>query len=73
MLNGRRKGALIGTGTVLWRARELLAAGEINDEEFRDMVTAGYVKVLYAQLVLTDKTEELPQRDTATPWERPHP
>ncbi|KAF2092667.1 dihydroxy-acid and 6-phosphogluconate dehydratase [Rhizodiscina lignyota] len=41
MLNGRRKGTLIGTGTIMWRARELKAEGAIDDDEFFDMVTAG--------------------------------
>jgi dihydroxy-acid dehydratase len=42
MLNGSRQGDRIGTGTVLWRARELLAAGTIDKREFFEMVTAGY-------------------------------
>ncbi|KIX97663.1 uncharacterized protein Z520_06441 [Fonsecaea multimorphosa CBS 102226] len=41
MLNGRRNMDLIGTGTVLWRARELKAEGRIDDTEFFDMVTSG--------------------------------
>ncbi|KIY03206.1 uncharacterized protein Z520_01673 [Fonsecaea multimorphosa CBS 102226] len=41
MLNGSIRNELIGTGTILWRARELKAEGAINDEEFADMVTAG--------------------------------
>ncbi|KAL7911704.1 dihydroxy-acid dehydratase [Trichoderma velutinum] len=41
MLNGRRKNDLVGTGTILWRARELQAEGLINEEEFADMVTSG--------------------------------
>lgn len=41
MLNGHRKGALIGTGTIMWKAKELRAEGAIDDDEFFDMVTAG--------------------------------
>lgn len=41
MLNGKIKNDLIGTGTILWRARELQAEGVINDEDFLEMVTAG--------------------------------
>lgn len=41
MLNGYDKTDLIGSGTVLWKAREMHAAGQINDEELSDMVTRG--------------------------------
>lgn len=41
MLNGWSQGARIGSGSVLWRARELHAAGEIDDEKVVDMVAAG--------------------------------
>ncbi len=40
MLDGHHKGQLIGSGTVLWHARNLLAAGEIDYEGFMDMTTA---------------------------------
>ncbi|WP_457967178.1 dihydroxy-acid dehydratase family protein [Pseudomonas sp. R4-84] len=40
MLDGRHKGELIGSGTVLWHARNLMAAGEINYEGFMEMTTA---------------------------------
>ncbi|RAU42443.1 MULTISPECIES: IlvD/Edd family dehydratase [unclassified Pseudomonas] len=40
MLDGRHKGELIGSGTVLWHARNLLSAGEINYEGFMEMTTA---------------------------------
>lgn len=42
MLNGRRDGTRIGPGTILWRARELLAEKAIDNDEFAEMVTAGY-------------------------------
>ncbi|MGV6395775.1 IlvD/Edd family dehydratase [Pseudomonas caspiana] len=40
MLDGYHKGQLIGSGTVLWHARNLMAAGEINYEGFMEMTTA---------------------------------
>ena len=40
MLDGHYKGDLIGSGTVLWHARKLMAAGEIDYEGFMDMTTA---------------------------------
>jgi dihydroxy-acid dehydratase len=40
MLDGHHKGELIGSGTVLWHARNLMAAGEIDYEGFMDMTTA---------------------------------
>ncbi|MCD5994656.1 dihydroxy-acid dehydratase family protein [Pseudomonas sp. CDFA 602] len=40
MLDGHYKGDLIGSGTVLWHARKLLAAEEIDYEGFMDMTTA---------------------------------
>ncbi|WP_397451197.1 IlvD/Edd family dehydratase [Pseudomonas sp. NA-150] len=40
MLDGHYKGQLIGSGTVLWHARNLLASGEIDYEGFMEMTTA---------------------------------
>ncbi len=34
MLDGWHDGELVGSGTVIWRSRRLLAAGEIDEEEF---------------------------------------
>lgn len=34
MLDGWHDGELVGSGTVIWRARRLLGAGEIDEEEF---------------------------------------
>ncbi|PZO92226.1 MAG: dihydroxy-acid dehydratase [Sphingomonas sanxanigenens] len=36
MLDGWHNGELVGSGTVIWRSRRKLAAGEINEEEFLD-------------------------------------
>ncbi|WP_269527849.1 IlvD/Edd family dehydratase [Acinetobacter baumannii] len=40
MLDGHFKGELIGSGTVLWHARNLLATGEIDYEGFMKMTTS---------------------------------
>ena len=40
MLDGVYKGKLAGSGMVVWEARKLLAKGEINYEEFMDMVAS---------------------------------
>ncbi|KAI9020344.1 putative dihydroxy-acid dehydratase [Hyaloraphidium curvatum] len=40
MLDGYFRGELAGSGTVLWKARKLHSAGEINDSEFVEMVAA---------------------------------
>lgn len=34
MLDGWHEGDLVGSGTVIWRSRRKLAAGQINEEEF---------------------------------------
>lgn len=36
MLDGWHDGELVGSGTVIWRSRRKLAAGEISEEEFLD-------------------------------------
>ncbi|KAK5076182.1 hypothetical protein LTR64_006340 [Lithohypha guttulata] len=41
MLNGYMGKNLIGSGTILWKARELHAAGDIDDGQMIDMVTRG--------------------------------
>src|SRR3546814_8894291 len=38
MLNGWHRGERTGSGTIVWKARELLAAGEIDDEGFIQLV-----------------------------------
>ena len=40
MLDGHHKGALVGSGTVIWQARKLLAQGEIDYEGFMDLAAA---------------------------------
>jgi dihydroxy-acid dehydratase len=41
MLNGYSRKDRIGSGTVVWQAREMHAAGEINDAQVLKMVTSG--------------------------------
>lgn len=40
MLDGWHEGDLVGSGTVIWRARRKLGAGEITEDEFLDAATA---------------------------------
>ena len=40
MLNGWFRGERTGSGTIVWKARELLAAGEINHEQFIELVAS---------------------------------
>jgi dihydroxy-acid dehydratase len=39
MLDGWHEGELVGSGTVIWRSRRKLAAGEIDEEEFLNRAT----------------------------------
>lgn len=40
MLNGWFRGKRTGSGTIVWKARELLAAGEIDDDGFMELVAS---------------------------------
>jgi dihydroxy-acid dehydratase len=40
MLDGNFRGQKVGSGTIIWKARRMHARGEINFEEFMDMVSA---------------------------------
>jgi len=40
MLDGSYKGKKVGSGTIIWEAQRLYAKGEINYDEFMDMVVA---------------------------------
>jgi dihydroxy-acid dehydratase len=40
MLDGHYKGRRVGSGTIVWEARELLAAGKIDAEEFMELAAA---------------------------------
>ena len=56
MLNGWWKGERAGSGTVIWKARELLAAGEIDDEEFMEIAAASAPSVGYCNTMGTATT-----------------
>ncbi len=56
MLNGWFKGKRAGSGTVIWKAREMLAAGEIDDEGFMDLVAASAPSVGYCNTMGTATT-----------------
>jgi dihydroxy-acid dehydratase len=40
MLDGKYDGKLVGSGTIKWHARQLLAAGEIDSQGFMELVAA---------------------------------
>jgi dihydroxy-acid dehydratase len=40
MLNGWFRGERTGSGTIVWKARQLLAAGEINHEQFIEVIAS---------------------------------
>ena len=56
MLNGYMKHDLVGSGTILWKARELHAAGEIDDEGLTEMVTRGTPSVGHCNTMGTAST-----------------
>lgn len=56
MLNGWRNGERIGSGTIVWRAREQLAAGEIDYREFIDIVAASAPSVGHCNTMGTATT-----------------
>ncbi|MGN6820215.1 MAG: IlvD/Edd family dehydratase [Sphingomonas sp.] len=64
MLNGWHKGERTGSGTIVWKARELLAAGEIDDVEFVRMVASsapstGYCNTMGTATTMNSLTEAL--------------
>jgi dihydroxy-acid dehydratase len=56
MLNGWWKGARAGSGTVIWKAREQLAAGEIDTDEFMEIAAASAPSVGYCNTMGTATT-----------------
>jgi dihydroxy-acid dehydratase len=56
MLNGWWKGERTGSGTVVWRQRERLAAGEINYEEFMEIVASSAPSTGYCNTMGTAST-----------------
>ena len=56
MLNGWYEGRRTGSGTVVWKARELYAAGEIDDTGFIDLVASSAPSVGYCSTMGTATT-----------------
>ncbi|KAJ5812902.1 hypothetical protein N7447_009925 [Penicillium robsamsonii] len=56
MLNGYLKNELAGSGMVVWKGREMYAAGEMNREEFMDYVARGAPSVGHCNTMGTAST-----------------
>ena len=56
MLNGWWKGERTGSGTIVWHARQLMAAGEIDAEGFLDIVTSSTPSTGYCNTMGTATT-----------------
>ena len=56
MLNGFHKGERTGSGTIIWKAREMLAAGEIDNAGFIDLVASSATSVGYCSTMGTATT-----------------
>ncbi len=56
MLNGWWKGERTGSGTVVWKSREQLAAGEIGYDEFMDIVASSAPSVGHCNTMGTAST-----------------
>ena len=56
MLNGWFKGERTGSGTIVWKAREMLAAGEIDNAGFMDLVASSAPSVGYCNTMGTATT-----------------
>ncbi len=56
MLNGWFRGERTGSGTIVWKARELLAAGEIDYSEFLDIIASSAPSVGYCNTMGTATT-----------------
>ena len=56
MLNGWHHGERTGSGTIVWKGREQLAAGEINYDSFMDLVTSSAPSVGHCNTMGTAST-----------------
>lgn len=56
MLNGWWNGERAGSGTVIWKAREMLAQGEIDNEEFMEIAASSAPSVGYCNTMGTATT-----------------
>jgi dihydroxy-acid dehydratase len=64
MLNGNYEGRRTGSGTIIWKARELLAAGEIDYRGFIELVASsapstGYCNTMGTATTMNSLTEAL--------------
>ena len=64
MLNGWHNGKRTGSGTIVWKARELLAAGKIDNDEFFKLVesstpSVGYCNTMGTATTMNSLTEAL--------------
>ena len=64
MLNGHFKGARTGSGTIIWKAREMLAAGEIDYKGFIALIASsapstGYCNTMGTATTMNSLTEAL--------------
>jgi dihydroxy-acid dehydratase len=56
MLNGWHRGERTGSGTIVWKARQMLAAGEIDDEGFIRLVASSAPSTGYCNTMGTATT-----------------
>ncbi|MGR3501353.1 IlvD/Edd family dehydratase [Pseudaestuariivita sp.] len=56
MLNGWFRGERTGSGTIVWKAREMHAAGEIDDDGFMELVASSAPSVGYCNTMGTATT-----------------
>ncbi|AEV35814.1 Dihydroxy-acid and 6-phosphogluconate dehydratase [Pseudovibrio sp. FO-BEG1] len=56
MLNGYHNGERVGSGTVIWKARKMLATGEIDYKEFMNMAADSAPSVGYCNTMGTAST-----------------
>ena len=64
MLNGWHKGERTGSGTIVWKARQMLATGEIDDAEFIRLVASsapstGFCNTMGTATTMNSLTEAL--------------
>jgi dihydroxy-acid dehydratase len=64
MLNGWHKGERTGSGTIVWKAREMLSRGEIDADEFIKLVSSsapstGYCNTMGTATTMNSLTEAL--------------
>ncbi|MHC1547197.1 IlvD/Edd family dehydratase [Phyllobacterium sp. K27] len=56
MLNGWHRGERTGSGTIVWKSREKLSSGEINYDQFMDIVSSSAPSVGYCNTMGTATT-----------------